>query len=532
MIPTPGDLGLPAFATWRRHQPDAILSIVDTDRRFVGSVLPTGAGKTLTVAGAALLMDWRTAFLTSTKLLQEQYARDLAPVGLRDVRGQGSYRCVAFDDEHRALRERAWQGCDEGPCRVGYACARKPERDERDVLKGCESYDAIAYALRSKLVTTNYKMWLHSYANGQGLGRFDCLVLDEAHHADKELADFLSTVLDPGDLQLLGSSGAGDDIAAWSFWAKGQLAKVKGWLEERPRSKADVRKYRHAKKLAAKLETLKTMDPADWVVQEHRGGWHFDVVWVEKYAGELFRDIPRVVLTSATITRNSLKHLGIADRDLLWHEAPSDFPVERRPVYYVPCVKLDYRADESQVRLWLATVDNFLRRRRDRKGIIHAVSYARARQIVQYSEFARDMIIHDTHSTREKVEQFKAAGPGAILVSPSVTTGYDFPYTQCEFQVIAKIPFPDRRSPVVAARTQHDPRYPAQIAAQEIMQAVGRGMRAADDLCETVLLDNNASWFMARNRDLFASWFMAAYRRVETLPEPPAGLQARIVEAA
>jgi Rad3-related DNA helicase len=213
--------------------------------------------------------------------------------------------------------------------------------------------------------------------------------------------------------------------------------------------------------------------------------------------------------------------LGIPGDALTWHEAPSDFPVARRPVYYVPCVKVDYKADESQIRLWLATIDNFIRQRRDRKGIIHAVSYARAKQIHAYSEFASSMIMHDRWDTREAVERFKQAGPGAILVSPSVTTGYDFPMQQCEWQIISKIPFPDRRSPVTAARTAHDPNYPAYIAMQELVQAVGRGMRSADDQCETAIFDENCGWFMRRNRDLAPSWFLAAYRKTETLPDPP-----------
>lgn len=714
--------------------------------------------------------------------LASHNCRDLSPTGLVDIRGQASYRCVAFDDEHRAYRERPWQGCDEGPCRVGHPCSRRPLPEEpRDILKGCESYDALAGAYRSRLVTTNYKLWLHAWENGRGLGPFDCLVLDEAHHADKELADFLSTSLEPADFQVLGGNAGDVGIAQWAVWAKRYIGPLKTALESRPRSKSEFRKYRHLKRLVTKLDTLSTMQDGEWVAQAQHGSWHFDPIFVARYADKLFRNIPHVILTSATITKKTTAMLGIADDTLTWHEAPSDFPVARRPVYYVPCVKLDYNSDPSQVRMWLATVDNFLRKRRDRKGIIHAVSYARAKQIREYSEFADSMILHDRHDTRDQVQRFKDAGPGAILVSPSVTTGYDFPYcvlpetkvlranlkwstadqlkagdhlagfdehpggvhrarawrethvvtagrvkrpcywlrfsdgtqvgcsaehqwlvrtggahrwlttenlradagaysskvakllptwniredrdagylaaafdgeghlyqevqrsrergrlvtlamsqnpnvmlteverlltsasiryriyskggerclrlqimnradvlrflgemrplrllpkldwdllgeirtspvtliektfiglretialsttsktfiaeglashnSQCEFQVLAKIPFPDRRSPVVAARTAHDPTYPAQIAAQEIMQAVGRGMRAADDQCETAIFDTNASWFMRVHQNLFLAWFLAAYQRVETMPDPPPPLPAR-----
>lgn len=521
-FPSPSELGAPeAYDSWRPHQPDAILTITDTDRRFVGSVLPTGAGKTLTVVGAALLAGWRTAFLTSTKLLQEQYLRDMADVGMVEIKGQSNYQCLAFNDEHHKLRERPWQGCDEGPCRSGLACVRKPAADELSIEKGCLSYDAIAKARKAQFVVTNYKMWFNATRHFPTLGRFDCLVLDEAHHAPTELAGFLSTTLEPLDIQLLGHAGpSSEDAAEWADWAKRYAGAVQKTIERRPEGKADLRRHRQFRKVLHKLSTLKEMTAGEWVIQKHGASWHFDPVWVKNYGEILFRQIPHVVFTSATFTHKTADMLGVHEDQLAWHEAPSDFPVERRPVYFVPCVKVDYRADESQIRAWLATIDNFLRRRRDRKGIIHAVSYARAKQIRDYSDFGSSMILNERTDTREAVQRFRDAGPGAIFVSPSVTTGYDFAGKQCEFQVIAKIPFPDRRNPVTAARTTHDKEYPAYIAMQELVQAVGRGMRSAEDQCETAIFDSNCSWFMKNYRHLAPQWFLEAYRRVETIPEP------------
>jgi Rad3-related DNA helicase len=72
------------------------------------------------------------------------------------------------------------------------------------------------------LVVTNYKYWMHANRFRPELGRFDCLVLDEAHHAPTELADFLSTELGAADMQLLGSGGprSQDNAGAWADWAK------------------------------------------------------------------------------------------------------------------------------------------------------------------------------------------------------------------------------------------------------------------------------------------------------------------------
>ena len=40
---------------------------------------------------------------------------------------------------------------------------------------------------------------------------------------------------------------------------------------------------------------------------------------------------------------------------------------------------------------------------------------------------------------------------GTVLVSPSVSTGYDFPGRECEWQFICKVPFPDGRAKIQQA---------------------------------------------------------------------------------
>jgi ATP-dependent DNA helicase DinG len=280
--------------------------------------------------------------------------------------------------------------------------------------------------------------------------------------------------------------------------------------------------------VSRKLKIIQTVNPADWVLTELPDAWQLDPIWVRDHVeGTLFQRIPKVICTSATFNRKTAEMLGIEREQMEWHEAPSDFPVSRRPVFYVPTVKVDFRTDAAMERLWVARIDQIIRQRGDRKGIIHTVSYKRRNLILQQSEFRDQMISHDSHTARSAVERFKRAEPGAILVSPSMTTGYDFPYSDCEYQIILKIPFPDSRSPVVKARTSVDKDYPAYIAMQELVQAVGRGMRAADDQCETFIIDDNARWFLMKYRSLAPQWFLNAYKRVETLPMPPSVLEPR-----
>jgi ATP-dependent DNA helicase DinG len=530
LLPPPAALGLPEFFdSWRQHQPAAILRAIESDKRFTALVLPTGAGKSLTVISTAILPGWRTCVLTSTKNLQSQYSRDFSPVGLVDVRGQNAYACVAFEDEHQQFQDPLrYQSCEEGPCHSGHRCSRKPTPTAPEI-RGCAYYDAIADARKAPLVVTNYKFWLTQNYYGQGIGKFDCLVLDEAHNAPQELADFLSTELSSRDIdQIVQSALPSDteDIDKWALWAKREAARIERLLEQwHPHSRHEMLRYRHTKAVGRKLGVLSLMKADEWIVHQNEtnGAWHFDPVWVHAHAAKLFLATPRIVLTSATFARKTAAMLGVGADDLTWHESPSDFPVARRPIYYVPTVKLTHKAfenDPALFKIWIARIDQIIDQRLDRKGIIHSVSYKRRNEIMQFSEHKDRMITHDSQTARHAIERFKQAAPGTILVSPSMTTGVDFPGKDCEYQIITKIPFPDSRSPVVKARTAVDGDYPAYIAMQELVQAVGRGMRSRDDQCESFVVDDNCKWFVPKYREMAPAWFLQAYRKVDALPTP------------
>ena len=49
-LPAPVEFGAPdKFSSWRKDQDKAVLSSVDSEKRFIGLCLPTGSGKTTTL---------------------------------------------------------------------------------------------------------------------------------------------------------------------------------------------------------------------------------------------------------------------------------------------------------------------------------------------------------------------------------------------------------------------------------------------------------------------------------------------------
>lgn len=530
-FPPPPAFGLPAaFAAWRPGQLDALLHTTDAPVRFPGLVLPTGAGKSLIYMAAATLTEGTTVILTATRALQHQLMHDFEALGAVLVQGQRGYPCTALNPGgqfHTQFHSSGWNRqtytVEDGPCHAGIDCSLKSS--------GCSYYDTVRTAQRSRLIITNYAWWFSILANPMITIKPSLLVLDEAHAAPDALADALGATINlkeaTDQLEQRIPTAHERTSEEWHYWAIDEAKKLEKRLDgARPSTSAGMRAVRRGQWLLRALTRIGDISPDLLIASDELGAVKFDVVWAAGYAESwLFRGVPRVVLTSATFTPFTAELLGVAPGEMKLLEDGQGFPVDRRPIYLVPVARVRHNWSASDQRTWLIAIDNVIRQRLDRKGILHSVSYAHRDYILAHSEFRDRMITHSRDNTAEMIAKFKASGPGTILVSPSVTTGYDFPYDECEYQLLVKVPFPDSRDPVTATRTLVNKRYPLYVAMQNLVQMVGRGMRASDDLCETICIDAQMSWFYWKNVDLAPKWFRRAVVAVHTLPAPPPPLR-------
>jgi ATP-dependent DNA helicase DinG len=105
------------------------------------------------------------------------------------------------------------------------------------------------------------------------------------------------------------------------------------------------------------------------------------------------------------------------------------------------------------------------------------------------------------------VEKFKAAPAPAVLVSPSVTTGWDFPQEECEYIVVGKVPYPDTRGALIQARMADNRNWAAQLAMETLVQETGRGTRSADDKCQVLVIDDAWRWWWPKYKHFAPAWF-------------------------
>lgn len=507
----PRDLDLP-FDTWRVGQRLALRTALHTKRPHVVVNAPTGSGKSTIALGLVRLDARRQAILTATKALQQQYA-NIAPY-LVQIRGMGNYECLAARDQFKDWfpRRTGPVMCDDGPCHDGAQCTLKES--------GCEYYDVYRSAMAAQAVLPNYSYWLSIRRHGSGLGVAQRLTCDEAHELPEQLMAACRIEIP----RRLLDQHLPRKHKQWRQWATRELDQL---TDEDSRNR--VTRIGEALASLAQIDETWAWDSDD------------DTITFEPTIPRLlmpllqtFDDYTTNVYLSATVTPHTLGLLGIQDEDIDWLELKSTFPVERRPVYLVPGARVDYRTmkDPMVVARWIDSMRAICERRDDRSGIIHTVSYSRAWEVFNALKPSRThaYVVHGRGETGAQVvaryRQSCEKQP-SILISPSVMTGFDFPGRLCEFQIIAKLPFPDTRSSIVKARMKATPGYREHLTMQNFIQACGRGMRGETDQCETFVVDEHARWFLRDNRELMPTWFQQAVQQTRRSDiRPPKRLAA------
>lgn len=501
-----------------------MLDALGSDKRFIACCAPCGTGKSATSLVIANADESRTVYLTSTHALQSQLMRDFESIGLVSVEGQSNYQCIDPDAPDLACQ------CDECPCHHGLANLYP--------YHTCGYRRAVEIAKRSRLIVTNYAFWITQNIYGEGIGKVDLLVCDECHDAEKLISSQLTIELIQQDLlEVLGrglsdASFTHEAWAAWGDWTKKCLTDtIKELTDEAERLQKNhykipqtlnERLVKH-KRLLKKIGNLSEITPDEWVIEHFGEGVRFSPInparFTERY---LFAGVPKILLMSATIRKKTMRLLGIGKDKLDFFDYESPFPVERRPIYVIPGMRMNYKVTDDQLRIWMTKIDQIIRKwMYFGKGIIHTVSYGRARFILEHSAFKKYMLYHDSRTTRTKVDEFKRARAPRILVSPSVSTGYDFPDTDAVFQIITKIPFPDSRSAVIQAKRKIDRDYDTYAAIQTLSQMSGRIVRSETDQGATFVVDDNIKRLLYRYRAQFPKWFLDAVKYVDAIPDPP-----------
>jgi Rad3-related DNA helicase len=209
------------------------------------------------------------------------------------------------------------------------------------------------------------------------------------------------------------------------------------------------------------------------------------------------------------------RSLGLVADDTPMCRLTSDFPVEHRPIIIFGVGSMSKRNQESTLPALLLAVEKVVGKHADSRGIIHGHSYDLCDKIFQRlsgTVHAGRLIFPRKADEREAACELHASMPGGVLITPSMTEGFDFKDDMARWQIIPKVPYPSLGDRQVKAKADQDPEWYSCETVKAIVQTCGRVVRSTEDHAVTYILDDDF-WTLMRKADyMFPQWFVDAVK--------------------
>lgn len=266
-------------------------------------------------------------------------------------------------------------------------------------------------------------------------------------------------------------------------------------------------------------------NPKNWIVSDIKKD-NYKVEKVElkpldisPYCKAVFEKGSKTLLMSATILNNKTfcKSIGLVPNDVKFIQVESDFPIEHRVIYPLNIAYLNYSNLQSidiMSNICVA-VDNLMSVHKKDKGIIHTTSYEQLIFIKQNlsKENARRLLITDPEIQRDEIiSQHISTPKPTVLISPSLHTGLDLKDDLSRFQIITKVPYPNKSDRWTNAKRKIDEEWYYWQTSLRLIQAYGRSVRSKDDWARTYILDSAFCYFVRKNRKTLPGWFIQAIK--------------------
>ena len=149
------------------------------------------------------------------------------------------------------------------------------------------------------------------------------------------------------------------------------------------------------------------------------------------------------------------------------------------------------------------------------RSIIHTTSYEQLNFIKEKisQENTRRLLVIDPEIQRDEIiqEHINSIKP-TVLISPSLHTGLDLKGELSRFQIITKVPYPNKNDRWINAKRNSNEDWYYWQTALKLVQASGRSIRSKEDWAKTYILDSAFGYFVNKNRNILPDWFIQAVK--------------------
>lgn len=528
---------------------DFIFNVRDKkpDNKFFLLNIPTGIGKShiaMMLADAYLDRvdrDAKIDVITAGKLLQDQYSDTYETI--RNLKGKDNYQCPKY-------------AC---------SCAQGMEfnRLNKGACETCPYESARQGFLTGKLSLTNFYLYLIYAVYNPSLLRSResrLLIVDESHALDEVMSDFISIRVSEGTLKKMKFKNEKEVLRAFAKirdvedfigfleYLEREIHVTVGRLEaglSGARSEvADQRALRIYKLTNTPTDDLKVVQvisdlkqqvtkikifldeykvrPENWVMESSQSEklkfreLSLEPIWSADYLDRyVWSHYDHVVLMSGTLLSKPIftRLNGIDVARSVYYSVPSPFPVDRRPIYYMPLGRMSWANKEETFKKYVPMLGKILNKYKDKKGIIHTNSFELSNWIQERVENSR-LIFHDSDGQADALRRHFESEEDTVIVSPSMHTGVSFDGAKARFQIIAKVPYPSLGSQKNKLRQRSDPEWYAWRTCVSLIQTLGRINRSGSDYGETVILDESFSDVLRNSSEFIPDWIQAAIKRL------------------
>jgi len=470
--------------------------------------------------------------LTTQKILQQQYVDDFgAGVGkhrnlLLSIKSANNYTCGHYKDQSCAESRRILTQLGSNVhgtefhkhCRGG-SC---PYAIEKQAF------------LESPISVTNFSYFLAETMYGKKLTPRSLLIIDECHNTEQQLCKFVEiTFSEKFAREILKCKvpalGTQQQIFEWivksyepalSKHVKKVEKTLKEKFDENSAGFGDLSKqYEMLDKHICKVHRfVSTYSESNWIINtikpppgSKRGArkFEFKAVDVSEYSYDsLFKYGGRTLMLSATVIDKNVfcDSIGLNPNDVAFISIQSPFPIENRPVHYIPAGSMSKSSIDVSLPHAVEAVKMLLQQHPNDKGMIHAVSFKIA-QFIKENVKSDRILIHDSSNREAVLAQHIASPLPTVLISPSMMEGVDLADDASRFQILCKVPFPYLGDEVVKKRMARNKSWYAYQTVKSIIQSLGRSVRNETDHAVSYIIDSDWERFYKNNKHMFPPEF-------------------------
>ncbi len=515
----------------RDNQLKALEWLEKQTAKYLFVEMPVGTGKSNLGIAYGQFLGGKSYILTPQRILQAQYEQSFegnTKVDLFSFYGKNNYECLSKNTT----------------CNVGSVV--KPE------CSGCPFKTAKKRATMARNTVLNYKLALLQFAYGQkSFGKRSLIVMDECHTLENHLIEFDALKITDWRCKRYNipfkNQKSIDSALTWM--RDDYLPKIRDIVRNMEQECEDILykaedgeklSNKEIKKLQEFDELSDHVDEASIMASRDPKSVNDNFVLVHEPLAFQFKRLygaytfsrlikpsaDRFLFMSSTILNYKAfcKDLGIDPSEAAFLSLESDFPVENRPVYYVPTMKMNTSWNEPQNAKQRANLINglvqVLRGHKDDSGVIHTGNFKIAEWLVR--EFHNQGIPHEIYhhnpdsgdDRNSVIEAFTTATKPRILISPSSTEGLDLKEDLGRFAIFVKVPFGNLGDQWIKRRMELSMEWYQRQALINIIQGGGRVVRSKDDWGQVYILDGSFAYLYKQTFNQIPKWWRDAYKMV------------------